>query len=255
MIRLKTKADIDILTESGRRLAAIVRQIADTVAPSVTTVELDDLARELIKKGGDQPAFLNYRPEGSVLAYPAALCVSINDEVVHGIPSKRVIKDGDVVGVDLGLSHHGRFTDMAITLVVGQTNPEIKKLLTVTKEALNLGIAAACAGNYTGDIGQAIESYVKKNSFTIVEELSGHGVGFAPHEDPLVPNFGRRGTGTKLTPGMVIAIEPMVSTGSGRIKLLSDGFTFVTGDGSISAHFEHTVLITEGEAKILTSFD
>lgn len=252
MIRLKTEADIEILTESGRRLSAIVRRVADRVALGITTAELDDLARELIKKGGDQPAFLNYRPEGSVLSYPAVLCVSINEEIVHGIPSRRVIKEGDVVSIDLGLNHQGRFTDMATTLVVGQTSPAIKKLLTVTKEALNLGIAAASSGHYTGDIGQAIENHVKKNNLTLVEELCGHGVGFALHEDPLVPNFGRRGTGDKLKPGMVIAIEPMVSLGSGRIKLLSDSFTFVTVDGSISAHFEHTVLITDAGPKILT---
>ncbi len=252
MIKLKSTSEIEKIREGGHRLAEILHLVSLKVKAGVTTSELDDYACELIAAGGDKPAFLNYRPRGSDLAYPAALCVSINEEIVHGIPSKRVLKDGDLVTLDLGIVHDGLFTDSAITLGVGNISAADKKLLAVTKEALRIGIEAAKPGKTTGDIGAVIEKYVLAEGFGVVRDLSGHGVGFAVHEDPEVPNYGRPGSGTKLVPGLVIAIEPMVVVGTEETDILADGFTFVTSDRKNSAHFEHTVAITETGAEILT---
>lgn len=252
MIKLKTAKEIAILREGGRRLAEILRAVKAKVAPGVTTSELDDLAVQMIKNYGDKPAFRGYRPEGSYLAYPASLCVSVNDEIVHGIPSQRVLKDGDIVGLDCGLEHEGLFTDAAISVPVGQVDPELRKLLAVTEESLYRGIKMAKPGNRLGDIGQAIGTFIEANGYGVVEELSGHGVGYKPHEEPYVPNFGQSGTGLELKPGLVIAIEPMAALGTGKIKLGKDGFTFSTKDGKISAHFEHTIVITKDGAEILT---
>ena len=253
MIRIKKDNDIVLLKESGRRLATILRQLIKEVKVGVLPRDLDDQARQLIKEFGDKPAFLNYRPRGSQLAYPAALCVSVNDVIVHGIPDKKPIQSGDVVTLDLGLNHRGDFSDMAITVVVDSGNQEVNSLLEITKQALALGIAAAKNGNHVGDIGWAIENYISQNrDYGIVRDISGHGVGFAVHEDPAVPNYGQKGQGEKLVPGLVLAIEPMITLGKEETKLLSDGFTFVTLDGSISAHFEHTVLSTKDKPIILT---
>ncbi len=252
MIKLKSTSEIEKIREGGHRLAEILHLVSLRVKAGVTTGELDDYACELISAGGDKPAFLNYRPRGSDLAYPAALCVSINEEIVHGIPSKRVLKDGDLVTLDLGIIHDGLFTDSAITLGVGNISAADKKLLAVTKEALRIGIEVAKPGKTTGDIGAVIEKYVLEQGFGVVRDLSGHGVGFAVHEDPEVPNYGRPGSGTKLVPGLVIAIEPMVVVGVEETDILADGFTFVTADRKNSAHFEHTVAITETGAEILT---
>ncbi|MEK7477928.1 MAG: type I methionyl aminopeptidase [Patescibacteria group bacterium] len=252
MIKLKSDKELAILRAGGKRLATILQVVTERVISGITTGELDDLATELILTGGDQPAFKGYRPEGSRLAYPAALCVSVNEEIVHGIPSRRVLEEGDIVGLDLGLSHEGLFTDMAVTVPVGKISEEAEKLMTATKKSLALGIKEAKAGNHLGDIGFAIISHIKANGFQVVEELSGHGVGFLPHEDPYVMNWGIKGEGEELKPGLVIAIEPMATTGSGKIKLRDDGFTFITRDGKISAHFEHTIVITEKGSEILT---
>jgi methionyl aminopeptidase len=196
---------------------------------------------------------LNYTPEGIRSPYPAALCVSINEEVVHGIPTKRKkIKNGDVVSIDLGLLHDGLYTDHAITILVGKGTPALKKLVATTKEAMLKGIEKAKAGARTGDVGYAIESVLKKAGYGVVRALSGHGVGYAVHEDPFVPNYGTPGEGEKLVPGMVIAIEPMATLGGGRVRVLSDEYTYVTSDKSPAAHFEHTVLITEKGPEILT---
>lgn len=254
MIKLKTAQDIQILREGGKRLSAVLRAVAAKVKPGVTTGELDDFATEEILALGDLPAFKGYRPEGARLAYPAALCVSVNEEIVHGIPSKRVLKEGDIVGLDLGLNHEGLFTDMAITVPVGEVSEEAQRIMEVTKKSLELGIKEAKAGNHLGDIGFAIGSCVKEGGFSLVEELAGHGVGFAPHEDPYVMNWGKKGAGEELKPGLVIAIEPMATTGSGKIRLMPDGFTFVTKEGKISAHFEHTIVITENGNEVLTRF-
>jgi methionyl aminopeptidase len=256
MIIIKTKEEIEILREGGKRLATVLHKVKNMVAPGVTTKELDEYAFKLIKDMGDQPAFLNYRPEGADTPFPASLCVSVNNEVVHGIPNKnKVLKEGDVVSIDLGLKHKGLFTDMALTVPVGQISSGAQALLQKTEQALIVGINAAYPGNKTGDIGNAIESYVKADKaqkYGIVEVLSGHGVGRAIHEDPYIPNFGKKNTGEKLVPGMVVAIEPMLNMGTKNVILDPDGYTFRTADGKKSAHFEHTILITDGEPEILT---
>src|SRR3989344_9030585 len=215
MIIIKTPEEIEILREGGRRLAAVLYQVRDIIVPGVSTYDLDKYAEKLIREMGDEPAFLNYRPEGARIPFPATLCVSVNDEVVHGIPNKeRILKEGDIVSLDLGLKHKGLFTDMAFTVPVGKVSSSALKLMEVTEKALQVGINAAQAGNTVGDIGHAVESFVRaqKNSqqYGIVEVLSGHGVGRAIHEDPYIPNFGKKGKGEKLVPGMVIALEPMI---------------------------------------------
>ena len=252
MISIKTPEEIEILREGGKRLAIILHKVKEKVAPGVTTKDLDDYAFKLIKDMGDEPAFLNYRPEGAPKPFPASLCVSVNDEVVHGIPNaKKILKEGDIVSIDLGLKHQGLFTDMALTIPAGKVNPFLAKLLKVTEEALKIAINAAEAGNTTGDIGHAVESFIGRK-YGIVEALAGHGVGRAIHEDPFIPNFGRPGKGARLAPGMVIALEPMINLGTKNVTLDSDGYTFRTADGKPSAHFEHTILITEKGPEILT---
>ncbi len=255
MIIIKTKEEIEILREGGKHLAQVLEKLKDKVAPGVSTKELDEYAFKFIKELGDIPAFLNYRPEGAMIPFPATLCVSVNDEVVHGIPSKdRILQEGDIVSLDLGVKHKGLFTDSAITVPVGEVEPSSITLMEVTKEALHVGIDVARAGNTTGDIGAAIEGFVhsRKQKFGIVEVLSGHGVGRAIHEDPYIPNFGKAGTGEVLKVGMVVAIEPMLNNGTKNVTIDKDGYTFRTRDGKRSAHFEHTILITEGEPEILT---
>jgi methionyl aminopeptidase len=255
MITLKTKEDITILREGGRRHAKILRQLAAMVKPGIHSGELETRARELIAEGGDKAAFLDYTPYGASRPYPAALCVSVNDEVVHGIPNEtdKILKEGDIVTLDLGLVHKGLITDAAITVPVGKISPELEKLLEMTKKAMMAGIKAAKGGRKIGDIGNAIERVAAPFRYGVVEELAGHGVGYDVHEDPYVPNFGRAGHGEILKPGLVIAIEPMFNLGTKRVKLDSDGYTFRTADGKPSAHFEHTVVITKSGAEILTA--
>ena len=261
MIIIKTKEEIEILREGGKRLATVLHKVKEKVLPGVSTKELDVYAEKLIREMGDEPAFLNYRPAGAKTPFPSSLCVSVNDEVVHGIPSSnRVLKEGDIVSLDLGLKHKGLFTDMAMTVGVGEISANSKKLLETTKRALSVGIDAAQGGNTIGDIGYAIERFVrsrkdknKNMQYGIVEVLSGHGVGRAIHEDPYIPNFGKRGKGEKLIPGMVVALEPMLNNGTKNVTIDEDGYTIRTADGKKSAHFEHTILITEGEPEILTT--
>lgn len=249
---IKTEEEIEILREGGRRLARILSTVRDAVKPGVTTRELDELAEKLMRDGGDEPAFLNYQPEGAHTAYPGTLCVSVNDEIVHGIGGDRVLKDGDIIGIDTGVKHKGFFTDSALTVPVGEIDDSAKKLIAATEGALMVGIDVARAGNTVGDIGYAIEKYVKSHGFVIVEELGGHGVGYKQHEDPHIANYGERGQGMKLKAGMVLALEPIVNEGTRYIKLMPDGYTYVTRDHKRSAHFEHTILITEGAPEILT---
>lgn len=252
-IIIKTPAEVEILREGGRRLATILYKVKDKVAPGISTKELDEYAFKLIKDGGDEPAFLNYKPEGADFPFPASLCTSVNDAVVHGIPRKdQILKEGDIIAIDLGLKHKGLFTDMALSVAVGEISNGSKKLLEITERALMTGIAEARGGNRTGDIGHAIESFVKPYKYGIVEVLAGHGVGKHIHEDPFIPNFGKKGTGAKLVPGMVVALEPMLNNGTKNVKLDKDGYTFKTVDGKRSAHFELTILITEGDPEILT---
>lgn len=252
MIIIKTPEEIAKLKIGGPILARILREVAHQVKPGITTKSLDDLAFSLIKEAECKPAFLGYKPEGAHKPYPATLITSVNDEVVHGIPGDRVLKEGDIIALDLGLNYQGVYLDHAITVPVGKISRQDQELLDVTETALVEGIDAIKPGATIGDIGYAVEHYVKPYKLGIVRDLSGHGVGRAIHEDPYVPNYGKRGKGAKLEPGMVIAIEPMITRGAESVIELNDGYTIKTTDGSNSAHFEHTVLITSTGAEILT---
>lgn len=247
-----TNDEIRILRTAGKRLAQVLGAVEGVVAPGVTTRELDTLARTLIEEGGDTPAFLGYLSEGAAYPFPATLCVSVNDEVVHGIPSERKLLAGDIVGLDIGLSRKGLFVDMARTVGVGDVDENARRLMRATREALDAGIAQVRAGARLGDIGHAIEKRGKKDKFGIIEELGGHGVGHHVHEDPYIANWGTRGTGQTLRAGMVIALEPMFNEGSRFVMLDKDQWTWKTRDKKRSAHFEHTVLVTENGAEVLT---
>lgn len=253
MITIKTPDEIERLRESGRRLAKILKALREHAKSGVSGLELDQLARKLAAEGGDKPSFLDYKPKGAKTSYPAAICFSVNDEVVHGIPTaEKILKDGDIVGIDMGLIHKGMITDSAVTVAIGKIDAEAEKILKVTTEALSKGIAAAKAGHTTGDIGFAVESFVKPHGYGIIRELCGHGVGYKVHEDPFIPNYGNKGEGAQLKPGMVIAIEPMLNEGGREIILDSDGYTWKTKDGKRSAHFEHTIVIGENGPEIVT---
>jgi len=253
-VTIKTKKEIDILREGGARHAEILSLVAKKVVVGISTNELEDFAILLIKEGGDTPAFLHYTPRGAKRPYPSALCVSVNNEIVHGIPNEDplILQEGDIVSLDLGLVHKGLITDSAVTVGVGKLHSKDKKLINHCKEALALGIRAARGGNHVGDIGFAVESFVRPLGYGICGGLAGHGVGYKVHEDPFVPNEGRQGGGELLRSGMVIAIEPMLTLGGDKIVLAKDGYTYKTADGSNSAHFEHTIAITEGDPIILT---
>lgn len=251
-IKIKKEHDITILRESGKRLATVLQAVAQEVKPGVTTGYLNDFVYKMITDMGDKPSFLNYKPFGASYAYPGSICISVNDEVVHGIGGDRVLKEGDIVGLDGGVTHKGMISDSAITVAVGKISKEDEELMRVTKEALMAGINAAHGGKYVNDISKAIEKAIPKK-YGIVKILSGHGVGYKVHEEPYVPNFDDGVKGPKLVPGMVLALEPMVNHGTDEVYLADDGYTFITKDHKKSAHFEHTILITEGKAEILTS--
>jgi methionyl aminopeptidase len=244
----------DTLIKAGKRLGEILQLLAKETHAGVSTATLEERARALIYEQGDVPAFLNYTPEGAHRPYPSALCLSVNDEVVHGIPQEvpKVLKNGDVVSLDLGLIRNGVVVDAAISVIVGTTSKQIEDLLHTTKEALYAGIAAAKVGGRIGDISSAIESAFKKTPYAIVKELGGHGVGDHVHEEPWVANFGKAGTGPEIVEGMVLALEPIATLGKAGIKLASDGYTYRTKDGSIAAHFEHTILIEKSGVTIVT---
>ncbi|MDQ5962780.1 MAG: Methionine aminopeptidase [Patescibacteria group bacterium] len=250
-IKLKQGKDLENLRESGKRLARILRETSAIIKPGVTTKEINDFVYKKITEMGDKPAFLNYKPFGAHYPYPGSICISVNDQVVHGIGGYYILKEGDIVGIDGGVNHKGMISDSAITVPVGKISDEDKKLLDVTKTALMAGIKAAKCGKYVNDISKAIEKSVPKK-YSIVKILSGHGVGYKVHEDPYVPNFDDGVLGPKLVPGMVLAIEPMINLGTDEVYLEEDGYTFTTKDHKKSAHFEHTILITEGDAEILT---
>lgn len=242
------------LIEGGRRLAAVLRVLGTKAAPGVSTEELDSLAEQMIREGSDEPSFLGYTPEGARRPYPAALCVSVNDEVVHGIPNEsvKVLKEGDIVGLDLGLTHEGIVVDAAITIPIGEIDAETKRLLVATERALAQGIKHAAPGNHVGDISYAIQKEIEDAGFKVVKELGGHGVGDCVHEEPFIPNFGRQGEGEVLEEGMVLALEPISTAGKAAVVLAPDGYTYRTKDGSRSAHFEHTILIEKNGARIIT---
>jgi methionyl aminopeptidase len=249
---IKTGDQIEKIREGGRILAKVLMKVAKKVKPGISTYELDKYAFDFIKEEGATPAFLNYKPDGAPKAFPASICISVNSEVVHGIPLKtKILKEGDIVSLDLGIKYKGFFTDHAITVPVGKISKKDQQLLDDTKKALEIGIWEARGGATVGDIGHAIESFVNRR-YGIVRELAGHGVGIKIHEDPYVPNYGKAGKGQKLIPGMIIAIEPMLNMGKDYIVNSEDNWTIKTADGSRSAHFEHTILITEGDAEILT---
>lgn len=253
MIIIKTPEEIAKLREGGPILARILREVATHVAPGISTGELNTIAHELIIATGGTPAFLNYTPEGADRPYPASLITSVNSEVVHGIPGDYVLKDGDIIALDLGLKYQGVYLDHAISVGVGEISQKDRQLLSITKSALDEAITAIGPGSTVGDVGYAVEQFVKPYKLGIVRGLAGHGVGREIHEDPYIPNYGKKGRGEKFAPGMVVAIEPMLSRGSEEVFLLKDGYTLKTTDGSRSAHFEHTILITEdGTPEILT---
>lgn len=246
MIILKSPRELAIMQEAGRLAAQVHLELAKMIQPGVTTRDLDHLAEDLIRRAGASPTFKGYH------GYPASICTSINEEVVHGIPSQRKLCEGDIIAIDLGVTYQGYIGDCAYTWPVGQVTPETEKLLTVTSQGLELAIAECYPGKHLGDVGHAVQKHVEAHGFGVVREYVGHGVGTNLHEDPQVPNFGQPGTGLQLRPGMVLAIEPMVNIGTPQVKLLSDQWTVVTADGSYSAHFEHTVAITDDGPQILT---
>lgn len=237
---------LEAMKEGGRILASILGEIKSRTMPGTKTQQIDDWARRLCLKYGVKPSFLNYD------GYPAAICVSINDEVVHGIPSEREIKDGDMVSLDFGVHFQGFHTDSAITFVVGTSTKIIDKLINVTRESLEIGIKKAQIGNHIGDIGEAVQKHVESHGFGVVRSLVGHGIGENVHEEPLIPNFGSKGEGPEIVEGMCLAIEPMVTGGNHGVYLDADGWTYLTKDSSLSAHFEHTIYISKNGPVILT---
>ena len=244
-VSIKSEREIKLMKEAGRLLAITHDELSRALKPGMSTWEIDHLGEEIIRSFGCVPNFLHYN------GYPASICVSVNDEVVHGIPSKkRIIQEGDIVSLDAGLIYKGYHSDAARTHAIGEVNPEAAKLIQVTRESFFEGIKFAKAGNHLHDISAAIQKYAE--SFGVVRDLVGHGIGTHLHEDPEIPNFKTRGRGIKLRPGMTLAIEPMITAGRYDVEWLDDGWTVVTVDGSLAAHYENTVLITEGEPEILT---
>ena len=275
MISIKTKEEIIVLREGGRRLAQILQKVVDAAKPGVSTFDLDGLAEGLIFESGGTPAFKGYRLDGVKTPYPGSLCVSINDEVVHGIPRQDLIlKAGDIVGLDIGMAWpssakategkpsdqllnvkgqmSGLYTDMAVTIGIGKVSPEAERIIRATKEALEIGIQSVRPGTRVGDVSHAIQKHLEKYRLGIIRDLAGHGVGYKLHEEPLIPNYGKKGIGPELIEGMVLAIEPMATLGDWRITLDEDGWTFRTQDSSLAAHFEHTVAVNNEGAEILT---
>lgn len=250
-IPIKDKTGIAKMREACAIAATVLEQLKPLVRPGITTQDLEEAGRDAIARLGARSACYGYQ-HGS-RRYPAHTCISVNDEVVHGIPSfKRILREGDIVSLDIVVWHDGFIGDNAFTVPVGPVSPAVEKLLRVTREALDLGVRAAQVGNRIGDISATVQQFVEANGFSVVRDMVGHGVGVAMHEPPEIPNFGRKGTGDKIRPGMTLAIEPMVNLGAYRTKTLADGWTVVTADGSPSAHFEHTVLTTERGPEILT---
>lgn len=250
-IPIKNKEGIARMREACAIAATVLEQLKPLVSPGITTQDLEEAGRDWIARLGARSACYGYQ-HGS-RRYPAHTCISVNDEVVHGIPSfRRVLRDGDIVSLDIVVWYNGYVGDNAFTVPVGTISPDLTKLLRVSREALDLGIRQAQVGNRIGDVSSAIQTYVESNGFSVVRDMVGHGVGVAMHEPPEIPNFGRRGTGEKIKPGMTLAIEPMVNLGGPKTKMLSDGWTCVSADGSPSAHFEHTILTSETGPEILT---
>lgn len=256
MISIKNEEEIELMRQSGKLLANLMQKLIRAVKPGIFTIELENLANEFIIANKVQPAFKGF-PSGErgVPAYPAVLCLSVNEEIVHGIPSKKRLNQGDIISIDAGLKFKGYCSDMAVTLPVGKVKKEAKQLLTVTKKALYAGINQVRAGAYLGDVSAAIENYVYSHHFYVIRELTGHGIGRSLHEPPIVFNYGSTGTGPQLKKGMTLAIEPLVSPSTEEMKSKKDGWTIVTADSSLAAHFEHTILVTERGREILTQYE
>jgi methionyl aminopeptidase len=247
MILLKSRQEIAIMAEAGRLVAATLAELKRVIEPGITTRELDEIAASFIARNGGRAVFKGYQ------GFPASICTSINEEVVHGIPGLRQLKNGDIISIDVGVEINGYVGDAAITVPVGEVEPEILRLLQVTEGSLARGIAQAKVGNRLSDISHAIQTYVESNNFSVVRDYVGHGIGRQMHEAPQIPNFGPPGRGPRLEEGMVLAIEPMVNMGTYHVRTLDDGWTVVTQDGKPSAHFEHSVAITTDGPVILTS--
>jgi len=246
VIVYRSRAEIDRMREANGLVAAILAELEAAVAPGVTTGELDAMAERMVRDAGAVPAFKGYR------GFPATLCTSINEQVVHGIPSARPLGDGDIVSIDIGVKLHGFYGDSAVTVAVGEVDEETRTLLQVTRDSLDKAIEQAQVGRRLSDIGHAVQAHVEAHGFSVVREFVGHGIGEQLHEDPQVPNYGQPGRGPKLAEGMVLAIEPMVAMGRPEVRVLADGWTAVTRDGSLAAHFEHTVAVTGDGPLVLT---
>ncbi|ACF47053.1 methionine aminopeptidase, type I [Prosthecochloris aestuarii DSM 271] len=256
MITIKSEREIDLMRESGAATSLVLDMIEREIKPGMTTLQLDTLAEAFIRDNGGVPSFLHYAPKGDpdVTPYPATLCVSINEEVVHGVPdAKRVIREGDIVSVDCGVYKGGYHGDSARTYLIGEVNPKVRKLVTVTRECLYLGIEQAVEGNRLHDISAAIERHARSFGYSVIENMVGHGIGSELHEEPPVPNYGRRKTGIRLREGMALAIEPMIAMGRSRNAVSRNGqWVAVTEDGKPSAHFEHTIIVRKEKAEIMT---
>ncbi len=249
MIKIKTREEIELMRESALIVSKTLGEVAKAIKPGVTTLQLDKIAEEFIRDHGAIPGFLG------LYDFPNTLCMSPNEQVVHGIPNSDSLKEGDIISVDCGALKNGFYGDHAYTFEIGEVAEEIKKLLQITKESLYVGIREFRAGNRVGDVGFAIQKYTEKHGYGVVRELVGHGLGREMHEDPEMPNYGRRGRGKKFTEGMVVAIEPMINLGTHRIKQFSDGWTIKTEDLKPSAHFEHDVAIVNGKPELLSTFN
>jgi methionyl aminopeptidase len=246
MITLKSARELDTMRRSGKITAAVLTHLMRTARAGMTTGQLDALAERGIRERGGVPTFVGYH------GYANAICASVNDEVVHGIPGDRVLREGDLLSIDIGTTLDGYVSDSAVTIPIGSISADARRLLDVTQECLMIGIAQMQRGNRLGDIGHAIQHHAESHGYGVVRELVGHGVGTAMHEEPQVPNFGKAGTGVELRAGLVLAIEPMITQGTHEVEILKDGWTVVTADGKLSAHFEHTIAVTEGGPRILT---
>lgn len=246
MIIIKTEEEIRLIRASCAIAARVLEKLAAVVRPGIRTIDIDRLAEQMILANGASPAFKGYR------GYKHTTCLSVNEEVVHGIPSNRELKEGDIIGIDIGALKDGYYGDCAMTVAIEPVSRAAAKIIRATRECLEIGISKVRQGAHLGDIGEAIESHAKKSGFSVVRDLFGHGVGKSLHEDPLIPNFGEKGTGPELKAGMVLAIEPMLNQGTSDIETLSDKWTVVTADKKLSAHFEHTIVVTAGGCEILT---
>jgi methionyl aminopeptidase len=246
MVTLKSAREIEAMRRSGAITSRVLTELMKAAQPGMATSELDELAERGIRKAGGVPTFKGYN------GFPGSICASVNDEVVHGIPGSRVLREGDLLSIDIGTTLDGYVSDSAVTVAIGNVSPSARRLIEVTQECLAIGIAEMKPGNHVGDIGAAVQVHAERHGYGVVRELVGHGVGRAMHEEPQVPNYGERGTGMELRAGLVLAIEPMITQGGPKIRILPDRWTVVTADGKLAAHFEHTIAVTENGPKILT---